>query len=359
MCGLTSALVLAACANPEGLGASATNSAEGVPSAIEVVIPYDVGGGTDLWSRFLTPYLKEGIGGHPTFTIRNVPGGESITGTNQFVQEDVSDGSQILAASGTSYFQALLDRPEVKFDFSKMRPLILNGTGGVIYASADSGIESVEDLLDPPNPLTFASISPTSLDLSMLIALDLLDVDVDATFGFESRGPARLALERGEVNLDYQTTAAYLTQVKPSVEDGDAVALMSFGMVKDGEIVRDPNAPDLPTVIEVYEQLHGKKPSEVAYDAYEAFLIAGFVYQKGLWATEDTPDAVVEPFYEAADELNKDSEFQEKSKDVLGGYPLYSGKEAQDDLLEALDIGDNVRQYTLDMLEDDYDTTIE
>lgn len=44
---------------------------------------------------------------------------------------------------------------------------------------------------------------------------------------------------------------------------------------------------------------------------------------------------------------------------MLGGYPLYSGEDAKDDLLEAFQIDPDVRQYALDMLEDDYDTTIE
>lgn len=303
-----SAVVLAACGNPQGIGGDEGGDGE-MPSSIELLIPYDVGGGTDTWARFLAPYLEKHVEGDTTFKPENVPGGESITGSNQFVNESKGDGSTLLVTSGTTYFQALLDRPEVQFDFTKMQPLILNGTGGVIYASADSGIKSPKDLLDPPEPLEYGGISATGLDLSLLQAFDLLGVDVDATFGFEGRGPARLALERGEVNIDYQTTSAYLTEVKPMVEDGDAVPLMSFGVLKDGKIVRDPNVPDLPTVGEVYEQLNGKKPSGPAYEAYRAFLVPGYVYQKGLWATEDAPDSVVNAIRDAVEPISQDEKF--------------------------------------------------
>ena len=34
-------------------------------------------------------------------------------------------------------------------------------------------------------------------------------IDVDAIFGFEGRGPVGLALQRGEIDIDYQTTSAY------------------------------------------------------------------------------------------------------------------------------------------------------
>jgi len=358
---LTTALALggAACSNPQGVGGGDEESAESLPSRVEMLIPYSEGGGTDTWARFLAPYLEKHVEGSPTYTPMNVEGGESITGSNQFVREGGTDGSQVLVTSGTTYFQALLGRPEVEFDFSKMRPLILNGTGGVIYASAESGIKSVEDLLDPPKPLKYGGISATGLDLTMLQAFDVLGVDMDATFGFEGRGPAFLALQRGEVNIDYQTTSAYLTQVEPLVEEGKVVPLMSFGFLENGEVVRDPNVPDLPTVEEVYEQLNGEEPSGEAYEAYRAFLVPGYVYQKGLWANEGTPDALVQAYWDAVEPITSDPKFQESSEEVLGGYPMYSGEEAQEDLIEAFEIEPEVRQYTLEMLETKYDTTVE
>ncbi|EST38737.1 hypothetical protein N566_05840 [Streptomycetaceae bacterium MP113-05] len=356
---VTAALGLAGCANPQGLDSGEDGASAKMPDRTEMVIPYSEGGGTDTWARFMAPYLEKHIKGHPTFTPKNVPGGESITGSNQFVSSGGTNGDEILVTSGTTYFQALLGRSQVKFDFEKMRPLMLNGTGGVIYTSPSTGIGSGADLADVKKKLTYGGISATGLDLTMLQAFDVLGVDLDATFGFEGRGPARLAFERGEVNVGYQTTSAYLTQVKPLVDEGKAVPLMSFGMLKDGEIVRDPNVPDVPTVEEVYREIHGKAPSGRAYDAYRAFLIPGYVYQKGIWANEGTPDHVVEAYWDSVDKISGDSEFRTASEDVLGGYPLYSGKEAEAELKKAFAIKPATRSYTLDMLESQYDVTLE
>jgi len=351
-------LGVAACSNPQGVGSDGEESSgEGVPPRVEMIIPYEVGGGTDTWARFLAPYLEKHIEGHPTFTPTNIEGGESITGSNQFVTSGGTDGSEVLVTSGTTYFQALLGRDEVQFDFAKMRPLILNGTGGVIYASKSSGITSVEDLQNPPKPLIYGGISATGLDLSLLQAFDVLGVEIDPTFGFEGRETALLALQRGEVNIDYQTTAAYLTDVKPLVEQGKVVPLMSFGYIKDGEVVRDPNVPDLPTVEEVYEQLNGKEPSGPAYEAYNAFLEPGYVYQKGLWANEGTPDSVVQAYYDAVQPITSDPKFQKASEDVLGGYPMYTGEEAAQKVRESFEIDPEVREYTVNMLEEKYDTS--
>lgn len=358
--GLAGILAAGACASPESAGDA--NAAEGakLPSRVTLVIPYGEGGGTDTWARFMTTHLKGAVEGNPTFTPENRPGGESITGSNQYVQSGGTDGSEILVTSGTTYFQALLGRKEVNFDFSKMRPLMLNGTGGVIYVSKAAGIKSVADLKNPPKPLSYGGISPTGLDLSTLLAFDLLGLDVKATFGFEGRGPARLAVERGEVNIDYQTTSAYKSEVEPLVEKGQAVPLMSFGQIDEsGKVVRDPNLPDLPTVEEVYQQLNGKEPSGAQYQAYKAFLAAGYPYQKGLWVNEKTPDSIVQPFWDAAEKLKNDQEFTKAGDKVLGGYPLYSGEAVKDQVRESFGISDEARQYVLDLLAEKYDTKVD
>ena len=42
------------------------------------------------------------------------------------------------------------------------------------------------------------------------------------------RGAGRVAYEQGEVNVDYQTTPAYLKSVRPMVKSGKAVMLFSW-----------------------------------------------------------------------------------------------------------------------------------
>ena len=354
------ALVLSGCGSPGGGGNEATAEGAKLPSRVDLVIPFAEGGGTDVWARFLAPYLEKHAEGNPKFVPENVPGGESITGANQYVRQGGTDGKKVLVTSGSTYLPALLRRKEVQYDFTKMRLLLLNGTSGVIYGSKESGLTKGADLTNPPKPLKYGGISATGADLSLLQAFDLLGVDLDATFGFEGRGPARLALERGEINIDYQTTSAYQTQVEPMVQSGKAVPLMSYGAVDEsGNPIRDPNLPDIPTVEEVYEQIHGKKPEGPAYEAYRSVLLASMIYQKGIWANEGTPDSLVKAYSDAAKKIAEDPDFQAKSKDVLGGYPLHPGGEIEDVLLDAFKISDAARAYVIDLLRTKHDTAIE
>lgn len=341
------------------LGGGGGGGDEAIPEDISLIVPFSPGGGTDTWARFMAPYLEERIEGNPSVTVDNVPGGESIPGTNEFVREADGSGETMLSPSATTYFQDLLGRDAVEFDFTELQPLMLNGTGGVIYTSAESGLETAEDFANPEGPLSYGGISATGLDLVMLLLFELFELDVETTLGFEGRGPASLALQRGEVNIDYQTTSAYQTQVEPLVEEGTAIPLMSFGILDEqGNIVRDPNFPDLPTPGEVYEQINGEAPSGPAWEAYRAFFGAGFAYQKGVWAVPEIPDPLAQEFYDAAQELQTSEQFQEEAEAVLGGYPLYSGDAVAEAVEEVFALEDDVRSYVAELLATEYGTEI-
>jgi hypothetical protein len=144
------------------------------------------------------------------------------------------------------------------------------------------------------------------------------------------------------------------------VDKGQAVPLMSFGVLDDqGNVVRDPNFKDLPTVPEVYEKLYGEQPSGEAYKAYVAFLAAGSTFEKALWATPQTPEEVRRAFIAAVPALKENKEFTKQREEELGNYPLYSGDEVEGALHKAYDISPSVKQYVFDMLKTKYNTTIQ
>lgn len=352
------ALAATSCASPTQETEEDTEEVEELPDEVTMIMPYPEGGGTDTWGRFFGPWLEETVEGNPSFIPENREGGEAITGTNQFVQDGVTDGSEVMVSSATQHYHQILGRPEVEYDFAAMRPLIVNPSGGMIYGSVDEGVESLEDLEDAD--LSYGGIAATGLDLSTLLAFEVLELDVDVTLGFEGRADAATALQRGEVSIDYQTTSAYLSQIEPLVEDGDVAELMSLGQLdENGEVVRDPVKPDLPHVGEVYEEMHGEEPSGPAWDAYMTFLATGASFQKVLWAPEGTPDAVVDFYTDAVNELNENEDFLAEGEEILGGYEVFAGADVQDQLLESFEISEEAETYVMELLEDEYDTTID
>lgn len=318
---------------------------------IEIVVPFGPGGGTDVWSRFVAPYLERHVPGNPRVVVKNVAGGESITGANSFADSARPDGLTLLATSATTAFHYLLGRPQVRYDFTKLTPVIVTATGGVVYTSPRTGIRTPQELLKPATPLVYGGISATGLDLVTLLSFELLRLDVRSVLGFEGRGPARLAFERGETTIDYQTTTAYQTQVAPLVAQGKATPLMSFGLLTSpGVVERDPTVPSLPTVAEVYQQLYQRAPEGQVWRAYLAFMAAGFAYQKALWAPDGTPEAALDALYGGARALIDSAEFKEKSRKLMEGYPTYPGNAVEKPVREALTLPDDVRKFARDLV---------
>jgi hypothetical protein len=197
--------------------------------------------------------------------------------------------ASVLVSSATNYFPVLLGDKAAKYDFRQWKPLLVNPVGGVLYASPASRIKRVEDLAKTKD-LIYGGISAIGLDLIPLITFELLEMDAKGVLGFKGRGEARIAFERGETNLDYQTTPAYTATVVPLINEGKAIPLMSFGQLDDkGNIIRDPAVPDLPTVPEVYEKIKGKKPSGKFWETYKVFMPSAFAVQKILWVKADAP----------------------------------------------------------------------
>ncbi len=327
---------------------------------VSMMIPLAEGGGTDTWSRFVGSALTEELPGSPGLAPENDDGGEGILGTNHFMTSAKPDGTDVLVSSASTVVPYLLDVPAVKYDFSKLRPILANGTGAVVYGRAKAGVAGVEDLIDRDKPLTFGGIAATGLDLTTLLAFDLLSADIKSTFGFEGRGPVNLALQRGEVDIDYQTTSAYGPAVEPMVKDGTAVPLFSLGQVDDaGKIVRDPNFPDIPTVVEVYEELYGEQPDREKLATYQAILALTYTYQKALWVPEDTPDKVVDLLRTTSKDVGADPVFQKSAAEVLGGYPIDASTDLEERIGEAYQVDDDVRDNVLELLESDYNITIE
>jgi len=340
--------------------AASTTDGDYSGETVEMMIPLAEGGGTDVWARFVGAELTEAVPGSPGLAPVNDDGGEGILGTNHFMTSAKSDGTEVLVSTASTVVPYLLELPAVRYDFTELRPILANGTGAVVYARTGAGVRGIEDLVDRDKPLVFGGIAATSLDLTTLLAFDLLSADVDSTFGFEGRGPVNLALQRGEVDIDYQTTTSYGPAVEPLVEDGTAVPLFSLGQVDDaGEIVRDPNFPDLPTVVEVYEQLYGEQPDPEALETYRAILALTYTYQKALWVPEDTPDEALELLRSTAEDMGADPKFQKSAAEVLGGYPIDASPDLAERIGEAYRVDDSVRQDVLELLETDYDITID
>ncbi len=327
---------------------------------ISWIIPFKVGGGSDVWSRLYAPFFQKYLPGNPIVAVKNMPGGGSITGGNHFEQRvRGSDGLTVFGSSGSTSFPYLLGNSKVRYDFSKYHIVFASPTGGVAYINPKLGVKSAADLKGLKTEMAYASQGATSLDIVPLLAFDMLGLKVKAVFGYKGRGSGRVAFEQGEVNIDYQTTTAYIKNVRPLVDQGLAVPLMTWGVLDDdGNVVRDPVEPDLPCFPEVYEMVHGKKPSGQAWNAWKAFMVAGFGVQKAMWLPQKTKPEIVTAYREAAAKIIADAEFQNVVEKSLGGYPQMAGEKARKAFDQVLSVSKEDKAWILKWIKDNYDVEV-
>jgi len=345
-----------------GLGLTTAVQAQDVdvPDNIKWTIPFGVGGGTDVWARFFSPWFSESLPGEPTIMIDNVPGGGSINGANLFAVRAKADGSHWLGTSASTQYPVMLDDPRVRYDYSDWTPILATPTGGVIYAQPSLG-ETPDKALNAllKKPVQMAAQNPTGVELPVLIALDMLGADVQAVFGMRSRGEARLAFERGEADIGFQTTSAYLSNVEPLVEAGKAVPLFSLGVLNDeGKIVRDPAFPDLPTFNEIYRQVHDEAPSGNAFEAFRKFFASGYALQKLIMVPKDTPQALVDTYRQAARDFVHTQAFKDEAAAQLGPYTPVIGDTVKRHLDDAMSIDDATRDWLADWLQSEHGAKI-
>lgn len=322
---------------------------------INMIIPYKEGSGSTIHGRLYALGLEKNLPGNPTIVIDNIDGGGSVRGINQFVATAQPDGEDIAAIATGTYFQYLLKDPAVEYDLPKLKPFLASPFGLLVYARtdvspSDEPVENIKAMIE--NPPVYGASGPTSSDLPVLVSLDLLGMKPQYVFGL-SNAETRAGFERGEFSLNYDNMASWTQAVEPLVDDGVARPLFTFGFEENGEIVRDPLLPDVPTFLEIYEAIHGEPLEGIEYEVWKALFNIRVMGSKMLVLPEGTPDDVVETYVKAVEAaLQGEALNTEAAQAVIGVYPQRVGAAAEQVFWDGLNLSDEARAWLFKWLED-------
>ena len=343
---------------------SSTSVAENLDlsgKTVEWVIPFSETGGSAKWANFYAPLLSEALEGNPTVVVKFMPGAGSTKGANWFDEQKYKDGTLIFGSSGSTQLPFLLGDPRVRYDYGNWEVVLASGTGGVAYLPPElaTKVESGGASALSNEEFIYGSQGATRLDLVPLMAWEMLGLNVEPVFGIKGRGDGRLMFERGEANIDYQTSSSYLSGVTPLVEAGTAVPWFSFGSLNEaGDIVRDPTFPDMPTFKEVCDATEGCETSGEQWDAWKAFFIAGFPAQKMVFLPNGASDDAIATYTKAFEAIKARSDFAEISKKRLGVYPQMTGSAADVALASATTVSDGAKSLVTDWLQERYGVSL-
>lgn len=329
---------------------------------ITIIVPFSPGGGSDTLVRLLSGYFRKYLPGSPSLIVRNVPGAGSIKGVNMI--EDVKrDGRTIVCCSASTFMNYLMRDKRIKFKPEGWIPFFNVPLGAVIYARKDLGLtgNSFEDIkILQKKEVVFGCNSPTSGELPRLLSMNILGLTVKPVFGL-NRGPVRLAFERGEFSINYDTMSAYLQTTIDLVESGVAVPLYTFGVWNSNEKrwVRDPSVPNLPSLMELYEATYGKKPSGPAWKVLLTTLGAMQNNNKVLVLPSDTPKELAEVWHTTAEKIVKDPKFQNEKAKKIGKYEIGLRENAKENLMSGITMDDESRAWLYNFLEKNYNVKLD
>ena len=304
---------------------------------ITVIVPFNEGGGTDSYSRFMQPYFQKYLPGNPKILILNKSGAGGILGGNYFVQKAKNDGTWVFALSTSTISNFTLGDPRVKFNLGEFIPIILSPRGITQYVRKDLGVQNEKTIkakIDKmraytPDELIFGGKTPTSGGLNLRVALSNLGIEVKSVWGMKGNGPMALAFERGEFTVNYDNTLSFTNNRKKLIADGIAIPLYTLGFVNEkGDIVRDPALPNVPHYVEVYEAVHGEKPAGDAFEAWYALYQMSVTMSKSWNLPAGTPKVMVEAWRSAAKKMMADPDFNAKRGKIFGPYPQTIGDAA-------------------------------
>ena len=277
-----------------------SGAAEPYPNRpIRLIVPYSVGGATDITSRIIAPYLSESMG--QQVIVDNRPGGAAITGMDM-VAKAAPDGYTIMMATiafgaNPGLYAKLPFDPQK--DFAPVSLVAIVPTVLAVHPSvpARSVAELVALAKAKPGVLNYGSAGNGSANhlagelFRYMTSTNIVHVP------YKGGGPVVVAIVAGEISMLFATISSSLQHFK-----GGRLIPLGVSTLK-----RNAALPDVPTV------------AEAGVPEYEIFEWQGVVVPAG------TPKAVIERLYKEVVKAVARPDVNERiaglGADVAGGTP--------------------------------------
>jgi len=161
---------------------------------VSMIVPAGVGGGYDLYTRFLARFYGKFIPGNPTFVIRNMPGASGITAANNIYSLTAPDGLTLGIFQNTITLNQLAAMPSVKFDVQKISWIGNMATASTICALSGPAREAnAQELFQREFLIGATNMIPALMN-------SLAGTKFKIVSGYVSMSNVQLAIENGEVH---------------------------------------------------------------------------------------------------------------------------------------------------------------
>jgi len=202
-----------------------------------------VGGGYDLYSRFLAPYYGKHLPGSPQVVVKNMPGAGTLQVANFIYSAAQKDGLTIGAIDGSNAVGHLLKSQGVQFDPRNFAWIgNMNAEVAVIIGWHASRTKKFDDVFN--QEMIMGSAGPTSGSTVFANVLNnLIGTKFKLVTGYPGTNEMLLAMERGEIEGIPSVNLSSLVGARPQwMKDNSVHILLQIGSA------RHPTLPNVPLV---------------------------------------------------------------------------------------------------------------
>src|SRR5258706_7921931 len=219
---------------------------------IRVIVGYPAGSAHDVWARLIAPQLTKHVPGNPATVVQIMTGAGSMTAANYVYGVAKPDGLSLGVINAALYFEQLLKKKEVQFDWAKFSWIgSSTPTRPLLYMWAKTPYKTIQDVRTAAVP---PKCGVTGTGNSGYYFPKLIEQPVGAKFqlvtGYQGGADIELAVERGEVQC-----RAFTVQVFFGGEPFNTWRSKNLVRVLvQGGKKRDPRLPDTPLLSELMDQ---------------------------------------------------------------------------------------------------------
>jgi tripartite-type tricarboxylate transporter receptor subunit TctC len=237
---------------------------------ITIVAGTKAGDVYDLYARMFAQYMPKYIPGNPNIIVQNMPGAASMIAANFVYNVANPDGLTIGAIFPALYFDQVVQRPEVKYDWSKFAWLGSPVTSNhLLYMRADSPYKTIHDVVKTSTPPKCGATGTSSTAYYVPKLLDeVIGTKFEIVLGYQSGQDIDLAVERNEVICRAFTLTAFFAR-EPFTswrKKGFVNVLTQTGRKRDSRISQVPT---------IYELMDQYKTAEAGRNLATLVLAAG------------------------------------------------------------------------------------
>lgn len=254
----------------------------------------------DLYARHFATYLPKYIPGNPNIIVQNMAGAGSMIAANFVYNVANPDGLTIGAIFPALYFDQIVGRSQVKYDWAKFAWLGSPVTSNhLLYMRADSPFKTIHNVVKAQTPPKCGATGTSSTAYYIPKLLDeVINTNFEVVLGYQAGQDIDLAVERNEVVCRSFTLTAFFAREPFTTwrKEKFVNVLMQTGKKRDKRI------PDTPTIYELMDQYKTNKAGR----ALATLVLAGGDFGRPYVMPPNTPPEHVKVIREAFEKVLKD-----------------------------------------------------